>query len=147
MKVLIPCSDQPLESLEEDQKNIRWQGSETILLVDDEETVRTVSKQMLEQRGFDILLACDGREALEVFRSHMDKVDVVLMDLTMPHMNGEETFRELRQLKPDVRVVLMSGYNEQDVTGRFSGKGLAGFIQKPFGQRDLIQIMQAVFES
>ena len=101
---------------------------------------------MLEQRGFNVLTAEDGKIALEVFRSHIDEVDAVLLDLTMPHMDGEETFRELRRLRPTVRVVMMSGYNEQDVTSRFSGKGLAGFIQKPFGQWSLINKMQDIFE-
>ncbi|MBC7961403.1 MAG: response regulator, partial [Steroidobacteraceae bacterium] len=73
----------------------------------------------------------DGREALEIFKSNPD-INFVILDLTMPHMDGEQTFRELRRLKPDVRVIISSGYNEQEVTQKFVGKGLAGFIQKPY---------------
>ena len=64
---------------------------------------------------------------------------MVLLDLTMPRMDGEETFRELRRIRPDVRVIISSGYNEQESTNRFAGKGLAGFIQKPYGVRPLVE--------
>ncbi|MCP4375105.1 MAG: response regulator [bacterium] len=109
-----------------------WCGHGTILLVDDEETVLTVGKQMLEKMGFDVLTACDGRKAIEVFEAHSDDIVCVLLDLTMPHLNGEAAFRELRRLRSDIAVILCSGYNEQDATQRFAGKGLAGFVQKPY---------------
>jgi CheY-like chemotaxis protein len=109
----------------------------TILVVDDEETLRAVASQMVEALGWRALSAADGREALAVYREHMPEIVGVLMDLTMPHMDGEEAFGELRRLNPDVRVLLMSGYNEQDAIARFVGKGLAGFIQKPFGVTEL----------
>jgi len=114
-----------------------------ILLVDDEETVRAVGKQMLERLGFTVLTAADGREALEIFRQQPAKIDCVVLDLTMPHMDGEEAFRELRRIRSDVRVLLSSGYNEQDVTQRFVGKGLAGFIQKPY---TLAPLQEAIFK-
>ncbi len=66
------------------------------------------------------------------------------MDLTMPHLDGEETFRELRRIEPNVRVLLMSGYNEQDAIARFVGKGLAGFIQKPFNIEDLKNSLRSI---
>lgn len=87
---------------------------------------------MLKELGFDVLTAMDGREALEVFKQNMNSVCCVILDLTMPHLDGEQTFREMRQIKPDVKVIMSSGYNEQEVTQRFAGKGLAGFIQKPY---------------
>ena len=87
---------------------------------------------MLERLGFEVLAAADGRDALRIFAENATRIDAVLLDLTMPHMDGEATLRELRRLKDDVIVVLSSGYNELDVTQRFAGKGLAGFIQKPY---------------
>jgi len=109
-----------------------WRGSGTVLIADDEETVRAVSKQMLERMGFGVLTAQDGREALKVLGEHAGEIVCVLLDLTMPHMDGEEAFREMRRLHPGIVVILCSGYNEQDATERFAGKGLAGFIQKPY---------------
>ena len=115
-----------------------------ILVVDDEETVRTVVKIALEKSGFRTSVACDGREALEIFRRNDGAFDLVLLDMTMPHMNGEETFREFRRIRPDVKVILSSGYNEMDAVNRFSGKGLAGFIQKPYRTVDLVAKVRRV---
>ena len=115
-----------------------------ILVVDDEESVRTFAKRLLERHGFSVVTAKDGREAMEVFQARCDEIVAVVLDLTMPHMGGEETFRELRRLRADVRVILTSGYNEQEVTNRFVGKGLAGFVEKPFGPGKLIGVVRQV---
>jgi CheY-like chemotaxis protein len=121
-----------------------WRGQGTVLVVDDEETVRTVTARILETLGFAVVLACDGREGLETYRREPSRFTIVLLDLTMPHMDGEETFRQLRHLNPGVRVVLMSGFNQQEAVSRFTGKGLAGFVQKPF---EVGSIMTAVREA
>ena len=109
-----------------------WQGQGTVLLVDDEEAIRTLGARMLKRLGFEFLLAADGRQALQIYSQHLGEISLVLLDLTMPHMDGEETFRELRLLDPQVQVVLSSGYTEQDITSRFAGQNLAGFVQKPY---------------
>ena len=109
----------------------------TVLVVDDDETVRTVTRRILEHAGFSVLLAPDGAEGVRIY-AETDGIDVVLLDMTMPRMDGEETFRELRRVRPGVRVILTSGYNEQDATERFAGKGLAGFIQKPYRPAELM---------
>ena len=114
-----------------------WRGSGTVLIADDEETVCAVGKQMLTYMGFKVLTAPDGREALKVFRENADEIVCVLLDLTMPHMDGNEAFRAMRRLHPDVKVILSSGYNEQDAIQRLTGIGLAGFIQKPFNMATL----------
>jgi DNA-binding NtrC family response regulator len=103
-----------------------------VLVVDDEESVRAATAPMLRRLGFDVALAADGRAALDAFRADPNRYSLVLLDLTMPHLDGEQTFTELRRLRPDVRVVLMSGFSEQDAVARFTGKGLAAFLQKPF---------------
>lgn len=115
----------------------------TVLVVDDDETVRTVTRRILERSGFTVLLAPDGLQALQVYRA-TPGVALVILDMTMPHMDGEECFRELRHLDPTVRVLLTSGYNEQDATERFVGKGLAGFIQKPYRPADLLSKVEEV---
>ena len=147
-KILFPASRQPTkESIGDSATEQGWRGSGGILVVDDEETVRIATKRMLETLGFTVLTAEDGREALEVFRSRVDEILVVLLDLTMPHLGGEETYRELRRIRPDTRVILSSGYNEQEITSRFAGKGLAGFIQKPYGVRQLREKIRHVLEA
>ena len=146
--VLFPANEQTAEELakrrvtEEDEND--WRGSGTILIVDDEETVCDVTEQMLERFGFSVLTAPDGHAALKLFGVHADEIVCVLLDLTMPLMDGEEAFREMRRLHPGVRVILCSGYNEQDAILRFAGKGLAGFIQKPFTMAALRETLMAV---
>jgi PAS domain S-box-containing protein len=144
-KILFPAvgSDPALSRPREADADTRAPGG-TILIVDDEETVRTVAKLALEKSGFRTLSARDGREAIDVFRRENGAVDVVLLDMTMPHLGGEETFRELRRIRPDVKVILSSGYNEYDAVNRFAGKGLAGFIQKPYRPVDLMAKVRSV---
>ncbi|MEW6660206.1 MAG: cache domain-containing protein [Thermodesulfobacteriota bacterium] len=116
----------------------------TVLLVDDDAKVRQVGSQMLTILGFQVLAAATGQEALEAFQKGVNEIDCVILDLTMPEMGGEEVFRQLRQLRSDVCVILSSGYNEQEVTQRFVGKGLAGFIQKPYTMANLQVILNRV---
>ena len=123
-----------------------WRASGTILVVDDEDGVRAVASGLLQSMGFETVLAADGLEAIELFKVQGGAIRAVLMDLTMPHLDGVETFRELRRLDPECRVVLTSGYNEQEAIQDFLGKGLAGFVQKPFLRDDLIAAMQKALE-
>jgi PAS domain S-box-containing protein len=115
----------------------------TVLLVDDEDAVREIGMRLLEQAGFDVVDASDGYEAVEYFRAHADEISCVLLDLTMPKMDGEETYRELKRIRDDVRVVLSSGFSEQDVIGRFAEGGIAGFVQKPYRFEKLVSEVQA----
>jgi two-component system, cell cycle sensor histidine kinase and response regulator CckA len=147
-KFLIPCVDVPADSLQPElSSTTKWRGSGTILIVDDEETVRAVTSQMLESFGFEIITANDGREGVEVFAENVDRITGVVLDMTMPHMNGEEAFREIQRIRPNTKVILVSGYNEQDATNRFAGKGLAGFLQKPFRVEELRNKIRSVFDS
>jgi len=132
-KILFPCSAlTAIEPKPSKNEPAKAQGQGTVLIVDDEETIREIASMMLEEIGFSILTAKDGVEGVEVFAQHHGDICAVLLDMTMPHMNGEEVFRRIRTIQPDVQVILSSGYNEQDATNRFAGKGLAGFIQKPY---------------
>ena len=137
-KVLFPASADGGTMERAHSENTHFDSlSACVLLVDDEETVRSVGKRMLERMGFEVETASDGREALDAFRRDPDRYSVVLLDLTMPHMDGEACFRELRRVNANVRVILSSGYNQQELTTRFAGKGLAGFIQKPYRMQTL----------
>ena len=136
--ILLPCAAEPAAPrAKPDAGAHHWRGSGTVLLVDDERTVRVIIGRMLEAMGFTVITANDGREAVERFRAEGAGIRAVLLDLTMPHLDGEGAFRELRLLRPEVRVLLMSGYNEHEAMNRFIGKGLAGFLQKPFKTENL----------
>jgi PAS domain S-box-containing protein len=117
---------------------------ETVMVVDDEQIVRRSAKTMLERFGYSVVLAENGKEAVDLYRVLADKIDVVLLDMTMPVMNGEQAFRELKKIRPSVRVILSSGYNEGEAVRRFAGKGLAGFIQKPYSATTLAEKVRAV---
>jgi two-component system cell cycle sensor histidine kinase/response regulator CckA len=145
-KVLFPVSHRA--EVREPGSPVRgiYEGKGTVLLVDDDESVRAVGRKMLERIGFTVVTAADGAEAIARFRERADDIICAIVDLTMPHVDGAETFRELRRMRPGVRVILSSGYNEQDVTQRFVGKGLAGFIQKPYQLSTLVAVLKEVLE-
>ena len=106
--------------------------------------MRTVASQMLATFGFSVRTAQGGAEALALLREHHAAVRVVLLDLSMPGMDGVETFIEIHQRYPDIPVILCSGYNEQEAIPNFSGKGLAGFIQKPFDLQELKKNLESL---
>ena len=112
--------------------------------MDDEATPRDFACRVLERYGYNVFVAQDGLECLEMIRRHPGEIQLVLLDLTMPGLDGRETFAALRQRTPDIATVLMSGYNEQDATQEFVGRGLAGFLAKPFAVDEL---MEAVVEA
>ncbi len=109
-----------------------WRGSGTVLIVDDEAVVRRAADRMVRRLGFASLTARDGAEALEIYEAYRDEVVLVLLDLAMPVMDGEEAFRKLRCIREDLPVLLSSGYGEDHAASRFAGQGLSGFIQKPY---------------
>jgi PAS domain S-box-containing protein len=130
-QVLFPASQYPIiESTPSAAADLSGRG--TVLVVDDEEIVRAVAAKTLRQYGYHALEAVDGADAVEVYGAHAQSIALVLLDLTMPQMSGEDTLRRLQTLNPGVKVVLTSGYNEAEAIQRFAGKGLAGFIQKPY---------------
>ena len=143
-KVLFPVAPQDRPTLPQPRqvKPDPWKGAGTILLVDDEESVRTMGRRMLERNGFQVLTAANGREALEIYRARRSEIALVLLDLTMPDLDGEETFHALRQMDPTVRVVMSSGYTESEIIPRFAGQRLAGFLQKPYSTAALMQCLR-----
>ncbi len=118
----------------------------TVLLVDDEEVVREMVGEVLEHAGLAVLRAEDGRRALELFREARGRVDVVLLDLSMPGWSGEETCRRLREIDPGVRVILSSGYDPDEARGRFGANAPAGFIQKPYRPEQLLAEIERCLE-
>ena len=148
-RILFPAARDTAAVFEETARvRSEWRGSGTVLVVEDEEEVRHVAQQMLESFGFDTLLATDGRDALEQMERASPTVNAVLLDLSMPHIGGQETYRRLRELYRGLPVIIMSGYTEESVAAQFNetGSGLTAFLQKPFLAEDLVGVLRRVLE-
>jgi two-component system, cell cycle sensor histidine kinase and response regulator CckA len=148
-KVMFPCSSEEAAidmKASPPQDESTWQGQGTVLVVDDEESIREIAAMALERAGFKVMQAADGVEGVQVFRKHHEEIVAVLLDMTMPRLGGEGAYKEMRQIDPEAKVVLTSGYNEQDATNRFAGKNLAGFVKKPYSPRTLIAKFREVLE-
>ena len=109
-----------------------------ILVIDDEAPVREAVADIFELEGLQVVSAATGAAGIELYRDRAAEIDLVLLDLSMPGMAGDETLRRLREIAPDIRVILSSGYSEKEATQRFTGLGLVGFIQKPYDAASLI---------
>jgi two-component system, cell cycle sensor histidine kinase and response regulator CckA len=142
-KILLPALEDTREGVRTNDSSplADWRGKGTILLVDDEESLIALGARMLEHLGFSVLTAADGLQAVDLYRERGKEIDLVLMDLTMPHMDGAEAFGELHRLNPDARVILVSGYSPEDVASRFAENGLAGILQKPY---TLVKLREAL---
>ncbi len=113
-----------------------------VLIVDDEEEVRKACSLILQEIGLDTLVASGGQVGIQVFQQHLESIAAVLLDLTMPDMDGQEVFETLRSLHPTIPVILSSGYSEEESMKRFTKPGIAGFIQKPYQVEVLIEKIQ-----
>lgn len=121
-------------------------GSGLVLLIDDEEPVRTFGARILERAKCRVITANDGNAGLESFKKHCDEIRAVILDMTMPIMNGEETFSEIRRLKQDVPVILSSGFNESEAMASFNGGGPTDFIKKPYRGAELAALIHRVLK-
>lgn len=115
-----------------------------VLVVDDDEGVQAVARSMLEDHGFRVLTAGSGLEGLRLFRAFAREIDAVLLDLTMPVVDGTRVLAEIHRLEPSARVIVMSGYSARSAAERLLGQRIAGFIQKPFRSLDLIRVVHEV---
>jgi CheY-like chemotaxis protein len=121
-------------------------GSETILLVDDEEVVLEVAKEMIKTLGYTVLTASNGADAVQVYQAMGDQIDMVILDMIMPGMGGAETYERLTVLDRKVKVLLSSGYSIDGKATDILNKGCDGFIQKPFNLKKLSQKIRDVLE-
>ena len=119
-------------------------GSGTILVVDDEEVIRQAARAALAKSGFEVLVAENGQAGVDLFKEQSGRISLVILDLTMPVMGGEQAFDLLRSIKPDVPILLASGYDEIDALARTADKNFAGFLQKPFDVNRLIEAVGSV---
>jgi DNA-binding NtrC family response regulator len=117
--------------------------SGTVLLVEDEETLRWTIAMMLRKRGFEVIEAADGREAVDLFQKNRASIDVVLLDLTLPKMPGTAVLAEVRAIRPDMRVVLSSGYSRDKVMAEIGTNPISGFIRKPYTISDVVSALRS----
>ncbi len=145
-RILLPAAEASVAARPEDRgsQGRDSPGGGKILVVDDEEGVRDVAKGMLEREGFSVITAEDGREAVRIFPSVSEEIDAVLLDLSMPHMDGAEVLREMRRLCPEVKVILCSGYMEGTVRDLCDGPGRVSFLRKPFDSETLARTLREV---
>jgi signal transduction histidine kinase len=146
IRVLFPVSGaapapRPAESVSDPNVQL---ATRTVLVVDDEEQVRTVARRILSAKGFTVLLAGGGIEALTMVREARGAIDCVLLDLTMPDLPGADVLGELRRIRPDIKVIVSSGYSQESAAPQFAGSGPAAFIQKPYRPADLVNMVKAV---
>ena len=142
-KVAFPRTEQIMQS---DQSQVPRSGQtadRTVLLIDDEEVVRDVFAETLTDAGWNVLAAADGESGIRMFSEHPGRIALVVLDLSMPGMDGAETLRNLRQVDPAAKVVLSSGYGEEEAMSRFEGLGLSGFLQKPYQWGRLKEILES----
>jgi len=138
--VLLPASDRPAAVSAANalpRRELHWTGA--ILVVDDEEVVREVARKSLQRYGFTVLLADSGRAAIDIFQRETREISLVLLDLCMPGMSGGETLTELKRIRPDVKVIVSSGYSEHEAMKSFTASQVSGFIQKPYSSARLAE--------
>jgi two-component system cell cycle sensor histidine kinase/response regulator CckA len=147
-KVLLPASQRPVGDQTAEDRVGSLSGRGLILVVDDELFVLEVARRILEGYGYDVITAENGRQGLEIFRQRGKDIDLVLLDKTMPDLDGEETFRAMKAIDPGLVAILTSGYQETEVTTHFLSHELAGFVQKPYLPETLaIKVKQALQRS
>jgi CheY-like chemotaxis protein len=141
-EVLLPCSRDPVPGerrpVQRAPEAERIDRHGTVLIVEDEGSLRTPVSKMLRRRGFSVIEAGDGMSAVELFREHAQETDAVLLDMTLPGLSGPEVFRELRRIKPDVRVILTTAYSHETVLAAVGKDDAWGFIRKPYELKALV---------
>ncbi len=125
----------------EEESSTQYTG--TVLIIDDEETVRELAMIILQDAGLEVITAVDGVEGLKLLREHQACIDLVLLDMTMPRMGGEEFYKQMRMFAPNLHVIISSGYAEQEIRGRFDESSRIDFVQKPYLPEKLIETVKA----
>ncbi|NOQ45534.1 MAG: response regulator, partial [Desulfobulbaceae bacterium] len=121
-------------------------GTETILLIDDEVVIRDLSKVLLEQQGYKVLLAEDGEKGISLYKTERDKIDLVLLDMIMPNKTGSEVFHELMKINPDVQIIIVSGFSLDNQARKLINDGACTFIQKPYQPHKLLHAIREALD-
>jgi PAS domain S-box-containing protein len=143
IRLLFPASAKPVPlSVGSTKSNGDWRGEGTVLVVDDESVIREYVTVVLRRKGFEVVTAEDGAQAVLEFRKHVNELVAVVLDLTMPNMDGAEAHREMLQIREGLPVIVISGFSETEATNSFTDTSLAGFIQKPFQAEELLEALK-----
>jgi len=146
-RVVFPASKHARRVTAPVRTDIRnWRSQGVVLVVDDDEGVRDLARETLERAGMHVLVASDATAGIDLYRTHADEIELVILDRTMPTISGEEAFHALRAIRADARIVLLSGYSRERAAKRLTAKGLAGFLQKPFLPEDLLEKVRSLIE-
>ena len=121
-------------------------GSETVLFVDDEDMIIEIAKEIFAQLGYKVLIARSGKEAIEIYEENKEHIDIVLLDMIMPDMSGSDTYDSLKEIDPDIKVLLSSGYSLEGQATEILNRGCSGFIQKPFKMKELSQKLREILD-
>ena len=121
-------------------------GSETILLIDDEKTIRNVGTEILNEIGYNVIPASGGKEGIGIYKKNTKNIDMIILDMIMPDMGGERTYNLLKEINADIKVLLSSGYSIKGQASEILEKGCDGFIQKPFNIRKLSQAIREILD-
>jgi CheY-like chemotaxis protein/two-component sensor histidine kinase len=150
-QILLPCTDKPVEP--ERAMSVTATGEPissaagTVLLVEDEDTLRRSVSNMLRKRGFSVVEAGDGCAAVDLFRSHQDHIDVIFLDITIPGSSSREVMAEARRIRPDIKVILTSAYSWEMVMPSLDAPRISAFIRKPFPLADLVELLRNTLAS
>jgi len=143
--IYLPASEKEITKEKRPLEEV-LKASGTILLVDDEEMIVDVGGQMLEKLGFEVLIAGSGKEAMEVYKKNRDRIGIVILDMIMPDMGGGETYDKLKEINPDIKVLLSSGYSINGQATEILDRGCNGFIQKPFDMEKLSHSIRKIID-
>ena len=143
--IYLPASDKEL--IEEKELPCELlKGTETVLFVDDEEMIREVGGALLGQLGYKVLSAGNGKKAVEVYSNNKDKIDIVVLDMIMPEMGGDKAYDKMKEINPDIKVLLSSGYSVNGDATKILERGCDGFIQKPFNMKQLSKSIREILD-
>jgi CheY-like chemotaxis protein len=145
-KIYLPCIPEAAQSAKSDAQAQQLTGSENILLVEDDPSVRRTIQEVLEEFGYTVLEAVDGVDAVRVFRQHRDRIHLVLCDIIMPSRNGKAAYEELKKIRPDITVIFMSGYTADIIEQKGLLESGLDIISKPINPPELLQMIREVLE-
>ncbi|MFH1351501.1 MAG: response regulator [Pseudomonadota bacterium] len=143
--IYLPASEKRVEKERKPAEGL-MKGYETVLLVDDEEMILEVGERVLEKLGYKVIIARGGKEAVEIYKEKMNEIDLIILDMIMPRMNGGQTFDRLKEINPDLNVLLSSGYHMDQLAKELLARGCTGFIQKPFHVNILSQKLREILD-